>query len=197
VATGQGVTCTSFKPSEDMMTAVETEAGLVPGRDCGSCVACCVVLRVDAPGLTKEAGVMCGHCSGSSCTIYDKRPETCRNFFCLWRRVGSMPDALRPDRIGVMFTIEENPAPQNPFERSYVIGRAINSIADFDRPEVRAMLSVFIEKGDLPVWLSFNQERRLLHPRAELRDAILSSAMPPAHLQAEVVAWKRRLGLMA
>jgi hypothetical protein len=108
-----------------------------------------------------------------------------------------MPDELRPDRIGVMFSIEENPTPQNPFERAFVIARAVNSIADFDRPEVRAALGVFMERGDLPVWLSFNQERRLLHPRPELRDAILSSGVPAQHLQAEAVAWKRRLGLLA
>lgn len=179
------------------MTDVETEAGLVPGRTCGTCVACCVIPRIQAPGFTKEAGVMCRHCSGSACTIHDTRPQPCRTFFCLWRRVATMPDALRPDRTGVMFTIEENPTPQNPFERAFVIARAVNGIADFDRPEVRAALDVFITRGDLPVWLSFNQERRLLHPRPELRDAILSSAMPPAHLQGEVVAWKRRLGLLA
>jgi hypothetical protein len=30
-----------------------------------------------------------------------------------------------------------------------------------------------------------------------LRDAILSSGVPAPHLQAEAVAWKRRLGLLA
>ncbi|MFN8949294.1 MAG: YkgJ family cysteine cluster protein [Alphaproteobacteria bacterium] len=179
------------------MTTNEAQDGLVAGRTCGSCVACCGIMNFDAPGFRKEAGVMCSHCSGSSCTIHATRPEPCRTFFCLWRRVGSMPDELRPDRIGVMFSIEEIPAPQNPFERAFVIARAVNSIADFDRPEVRAALNVFMERGDLPVWLSFNQERRLLHPRPELRDAILSSGVPAPHLQAEAVAWKRRLGLLA
>lgn len=179
------------------MTDVDTEAGLVPGRACGTCVACCTILGVEVPGLSKAAGVMCQHCSGSSCTIHDTRPQPCRTFFCLWRQVASMPDSLRPDRTGVMFTIEDNPAPQNPFERAFVIARAVNSIADFDRPEVQAALNVFMERGDLPVWLSFNHERRLLHPRPELRDAILSSGVPAPHLQAEAVAWKRRLGLLA
>lgn len=179
------------------MAELDAEAGVVPGRTCGSCVACCGIMNFDAPGFRKEAGVMCSHCSGSGCTIHETRPVTCRTFFCLWRRVGSMPEEMRPDRIGVMFSIEENPSPRNPFERAFVIARAVNSIADFDRPEVRGALNVFIEKGDLPVWLSFGQERRLLHPRPELRDAILSSAVPPEPLQAETLSWKRRLGLLA
>ena len=175
----------------------EAVGGLVPGRGCGSCVACCVILRVDAPALVKDAGVMCRHCSGSDCSIHETRPDPCRTFFCLWRKVGSMPDALRPDRIGVMFSIEHNAAPQNPFDKDFVIARAVSAIEDFDRPEVRGALNVFIERGDLPVWLSFNQERRLLHPRPELRDAILSSGITPTHLASEVVTWKRRLGLLA
>lgn len=172
-----------------------SDMGLVAGRDCGTCVACCVITRVEAPNFVKEAGVMCVHCSGRDCTIYEDRPAPCRTFYCLWRRVGTMPDTLRPDRTGVMFTIERVAEPQNPFEREFVIARALNSIEAFDGSEVRGALSVFMERGDLPVWLSFQQERRLLHPRPDLRDAILSSAAPPDALAEEVVLWRRRLGL--
>ena len=138
---------------------------------------------------------MCQHCSGSNCTIYEDRPTQCRDFYCLWRRVGTMPDQLRPDRTGVMFTIEGNPQPQNPFEKVFVIARALNSVADFDKPIIREALNVFVSKGDLPVWLSFNQERRLFHPRAEVRDAILGGQAPSGPLADEVRLWRRRLGL--
>ncbi len=172
-----------------------SDEGLVPERTCGSCIACCVIPRIEAPSFTKEAGVMCVHCSGQDCSIYEERPNPCRTFYCLWRRVGTMPDSLRPDRTGVMFTIERLAQPTNPFEREFVIARALNSIADLDGSEVRGALRVFMEQGDLPVWLSFRQERRLFHPRPELRDAILSSAAPPEALAAEVVLWRKRLGL--
>ncbi|NOT41987.1 MAG: hypothetical protein HOP13_16025 [Alphaproteobacteria bacterium] len=106
-----------------------------------------------------------------------------------------MPDELRPDRTGVMFSIESVNPPQNPFERQFVVARAINSLTDFESPGARAALQTFIERGDLPVWLSFQQERRLLHPYPELRDAILRPATPSPELAAEVRIWRERLGI--
>lgn len=173
----------------------EHGAELAPGRECGSCTACCKISSIDVPALRKPAGVMCPNCTGTACAIYDTRPEPCRTFFCLWRRVGSMPDELRPDRIGVMFTIEAIANPQNPFERQFVVARALNSLADLDSAGARAALQTFITRGDLPVWLSFQQERRLLHPYPALRDAILRPAAPPPELAAEVSLWRKRLGI--
>jgi hypothetical protein len=106
-----------------------------------------------------------------------------------------MPDGLRPDRIGVMFTIEAINPPQNPFERQFVIARAINALEDFERPGARAAIQTFIDRGDLPVWVSFQQERRLLHPYPALRDAILRPGKPAAELADQVWLWRRRLGL--
>jgi hypothetical protein len=177
----------------DVPAALDAE--LVPGRVCGSCTACCKVPKIDAPSLQKPAGVMCQHCTGSNCGIYESRPTPCRTFFCLWRRVGGMPDELRPDRIGVMFSIESVTPPQNPFEKLFVIGRSINTLADLDSPGARQVVQVFIEQGDLPVWLSHQQQRRLLHPHPALRDAILSPAPPPPELGPQVQLWRKRLGL--
>ena len=171
------------------------QGDLAPGRECGDCTACCKISAINAPTLTKPAGVMCPHSTGSNCSIYADRPEPCRTFFCLWRRVGAMPDELRPDRIGVMFTIETIAQPSNPFERQFVIGRAVNSLADFETPGAKAALQTFITRGDLPVWLSFQQERRLLHPYPALRDAILQQSSPPPALAADVRLWRQRLGL--
>jgi hypothetical protein len=108
-----------------------------------------------------------------------------------------MPDELRPDRIGVVFSLESVAEPKNPFERSFIVGRAVNSLADLDSPGARAAIQTFIEKGDLPVWLSFGQERRLLHPYPALRDAILRGAGASPELAADVELWRRRLGLIS
>lgn len=170
-------------------------AELAPGRECGSCTACCKIPAIDTATLRKPAGVMCPNCTGSSCGIYDSRPEPCRTFYCLWRKVGAMPESLRPDRIGVMFTIESVNPPQNPFEKQFVIARAVNSIADLDSPGARAALQTFIDRGDLPVWLSYQQERRLLHPYPALYKAIVNPATPPPELAAEVHLWRQRLGI--
>lgn len=170
-------------------------ADLVPGRECGGCTACCKSLKIDVAALRKPAGVLCPNCSGGGCGIYENRPQPCQTFFCLWRRVGTMPDDLRPDRIGVIFSIEFVDPPENPFEKQFVIARAVNGIADLDSPGARAALQTFIERGDLPVWLSFQQERRLLHPYPALRDAILRPANPPPELESEVRVWRERLGI--
>lgn len=79
---------------------------LVPGRECGDCVACCRVLPIDGPDLKKQAGVLCPNCTqGVGCTIYEHRPELCRGFYCGWRRLAIIPDGWRPDDFGVLIDI--------------------------------------------------------------------------------------------
>lgn len=170
-------------------------AALAPGRECGDCTACCKIMTVDAPEFKKPPGVMCQFVMHGRCGIHPSRPQSCRDFFCLWRQVPTMPDAIRPDRIGVMFTIESHAQPANPFEREFVIGRAVNGKADFESPGAKATLQVFITQGDLPIWLSAGGERTLHHPQPRVRDAILSTEPPPPDIAGEVALWRRRLQL--
>lgn len=75
----------------------------MPGRNCGECTACCSDLLIDTPELQKQNAVLCTHCTKSGgCSIYDDRPEVCRNWYCLWRQLPNLDDAWRPDRIGLM-----------------------------------------------------------------------------------------------
>ena len=87
------------------------EAG--PGNSCGGCTACCKTPYIDAPGLRKPSHQMCQHCTGVGCGIYDKRPEACREFRCLWLRSQNseqpMAAELRPDRCHVIFTETDDP----------------------------------------------------------------------------------------
>jgi hypothetical protein len=168
---------------------------LVSGRSCGDCTACCKILNIDEPSLKKPPGVLCQHVKQARCSIHPSRPQSCRDFHCLWRQVPTMPDTLRPDRIGVMFTIEGNAMPSNPFEREYVIGRAINGKADFETAGAKATLQVFVSQGDLPIWLSAGGERTLHHPQPRVRDAILAAGPPPPDIAADVMVWRKRLGL--
>jgi hypothetical protein len=77
---------------------------------CGTCTACCRVYAV--PELNKPAGPWCQHCIvGKGCAIYEKRPQLCVDYQCLWlqsqgradprERLG---DELRPDRCKVVFS---------------------------------------------------------------------------------------------
>ncbi len=67
-------------------------------RSCGSCSLCCKLLSIegveDRPGWT-----WCRHCrpGKGGCTIYDHRPQACRNFVCGWLS-GALDTVLDPER---------------------------------------------------------------------------------------------------
>jgi hypothetical protein len=65
---------------------------------------CCRGLEIQSFG--KPAGNLCRHRTGSGCGIYRERPETCARLDCLWLRIGTLPDWLRPDRSGMMFRLD-------------------------------------------------------------------------------------------
>lgn len=75
---------------------------LVPGRECGGCTACCHALSIDAPTLRKSNGISCPHECGSGCSVYDKRPQPCRDWYCAWRLSDTLDDRWRPDRCGIL-----------------------------------------------------------------------------------------------
>lgn len=77
----------------------ETPAG---DRECGPCTACCTVHQVEE--LRKPARQACDHLCPSGCAIYESRPNTCRQFNCLWLRGGlDRNETLRPDHLGLVF----------------------------------------------------------------------------------------------
>lgn len=86
------------------------EIDLVPGRECGTCNACCVVPSIDDPELRKLPGVPCVNTRpDGGCAIYETRPRTCRDFFCGWRRAAWIGEDLRPDRSGVYIRLTNDP----------------------------------------------------------------------------------------
>lgn len=83
------------------------EAHLVPGRECGSCNACCISLTIDDEGLQKPQGYRCPHAADdNSCTIYQARPQSCRSFFCGWRLLKWVREPMRPDRSHVLIQLQ-------------------------------------------------------------------------------------------
>lgn len=50
----------------------------------------------------------CRHIVPTGCAIYEDRPEVCRSFQCGWIQAPNLPDALRPDRCGVLFCMNAN-----------------------------------------------------------------------------------------
>jgi hypothetical protein len=77
------------------------EQPLVPGRSCGTCTMCCWLLRIEE--LAKPEHTLCRHCeAGAGCTIYDARPEACREFYCGWRALPFAGAHWFPPDCGMM-----------------------------------------------------------------------------------------------
>jgi Fe-S-cluster containining protein len=68
-------------------------------RECGSCQACCIWPSIKD---VKPAGERCQHLSqGNGCTIYETRPEACRDYMCSWIR-GHGGEIDKPEISGVL-----------------------------------------------------------------------------------------------
>jgi hypothetical protein len=57
------------------------------------------------PVLNKPAGEWCQHSCADGCAIHGPRqPEICLAYDCYWRDHDELPEACRPDRIGLVIT---------------------------------------------------------------------------------------------
>jgi hypothetical protein len=57
------------------------------------------------PALDKPAGDWCRHACAAGCAIHGPTtPEICRRYDCYWREYDGLPEAWRPDRVGVVVT---------------------------------------------------------------------------------------------
>ena len=106
------------------------EPELVAGRTCGSCNVCCVALTIDDPALQKAQGYRCRHAQrDNSCAIYETRPQTCRTFFCGWRRLKWIRETLRPDSSGVLVRLHNEVSAADGTQRAGVIFTLLNGAA--------------------------------------------------------------------
>lgn len=76
-----------------------------PEPSCGTCTVCCLSLNIHEFG--KQAGVMCQHCTGTGCGIYEERYDVCKGFLCGYLVVAKLGEAWRPDRCGVLIMVLE------------------------------------------------------------------------------------------
>ena len=144
-------------------------------RSCGDCTACCVVTLIDTPELQKPEGQVCTNCTGSGCAVYDSRPGVCRTFNCAWKRIPSMPPETRPDKLGVMFTLERHLPPRNVFEHLYFVGVATGDPRALESPMAKDVI-LMLSEAALPVFVSHAGMKTLVHPEPHLADAIMNPA---------------------
>lgn len=68
---------------------------------CGECKACCTLFPIRE--LDKPANVLCDHyCDG--CTIHETKPKACVEYECAYLQDERVPESLRPDKCGIVFT---------------------------------------------------------------------------------------------
>ena len=166
---------------------------LVPGRECGDCVACCIEIAIDDPALVKPPGERCLHCTSAGCGIYATRPGDCRKWYCGWRRLPELPDRLRPDGCGIMACLMGRPGDANPFLRMYVVAQWLDEAPIVRSPEADELLARLRLVG-LPVWVASGQRMSLHFPREAIALHVLNGTEPAADEAEEVAFWREQLG---
>jgi hypothetical protein len=117
---------------------------------------------------------------GGGCGIYETRFPICQTWHCAWRVMEELPEAARPDRSGVIFSLVPERKTAEPFKKHFImaVGR---SLADFDNPAVMASLNILAERGTIPIWVHVGDTEAMVYPDAALADAICHPTTTPHH----------------
>jgi hypothetical protein len=183
-----------------MQSAADVETMLLgpvlADRACGDCTACCTVLTVDTPDFSKPAETPCVHLGAHGCGIHAERPAICRSWFCGWRRVVDLPDEARPDRSGLLVSLNFVRAPRNCFEGVSINVRTVTAGQAIDKRIAAIILDALCVQL-VPVWFSDGAKKMLMHPDNDVASLVISGEAAPAHLEKEVAAWRARYGVFA
>ena len=146
-----------------------------PPGSCGSCVVCCEALKINSPEITKKSGVLCQHCTGGGCGIYETRPQVCRSFYCGWRMIKGFGEDWRPDRSGILIQV----VPDHPDQYTgaatgfnFVI---LGGEAAIMRPGVSEYIAQLVSH-DVAVFLSADSPKTLINDF--LKDLVAAGNMP-------------------
>lgn len=177
----------------DTETDLETTllGPVLPNRACGDCTACCTILTVDTPEFQKPPGIPCLHLGAQGCSIHADRPHICRTWFCAWRRVAALPDAARPDRSGILVSLDFVREPRNCFEGVSILVRMEPGSDAITNGMAATILDALCDQL-IPVWFSDGSKKMLMHPDNNVASLVLSGDPAPAHLKGEVAAWRDR-----
>ena len=155
-------------------TVLNKYFALVPDRQCGDCMVCCEYMPISTKGLIKPGQTLCPHVIvNRGCSMYDTRPNVCRTWHCLWRRDAAMPEALRPDKSRMIFSLIVHDEERSLFEQTHITCIAMQSKSDYEQPLVAATIQRYVEEGVLPVWLGHDGGKECIYPDPEMADAIL------------------------
>jgi hypothetical protein len=85
------------------------EGRAATGRSCGGFSMCCKLPPFEIDGEWKPENVWCKYCrpGGAGCLIYDRRPEYCRGYSCLWLVHPDVRDHWKPSQSKMVMTVQE------------------------------------------------------------------------------------------
>ncbi|MEC3909374.1 YkgJ family cysteine cluster protein [Sphingobium sp. CR2-8] len=169
---------------------------VLSNRTCGDCTVCCTILTVDTPDFKKPAETPCTHLSNQGCSIHAVRPHICRTWFCAWRRIADLPEASRPDRSGILVSLDFVREPRNCFEGVSIMVRLLPGSEAIANGMAGAVLDRLCDQL-VPVWFTDGSKKMLMHPDASVASLVLSGGAAPAHLLSEVTAWRERYAAFA
>ena len=145
---------------------------LVPGRSCGECNACCAYYAI--ADLNKPARSLCQHWkTPGGCSIYDTRPQVCRDYYCVWLQNATLDDWWRPDRSGFILRETHSDIPAHYIRRVGVVFELCgpDSAIEDDR-FIQAVAGQVAQRA--PVFLS------IMDPQTGTRHVFLNDRMQAA-----------------
>ena len=78
-----------------------------PSRTCGTCSLCCKLLGIGE--LNKPSGTWCSKCNPPhGCTIYNDRPNECREFACVWLENPTLSEDWKPASSKIVLYFIDN-----------------------------------------------------------------------------------------
>ena len=114
--------------------------------ECGECTVCCILPALEV--LNKRAGEKCINCN-NGCTIYETRPEPCKEFRCIYHQNEVVNIALRPDKCGVMFELVADDLVVGTIDQTIETKHLMGQIRNFRK---EGMNVVILDNGEPTVY---------------------------------------------
>ncbi len=102
-----------------------------------------------------------------------------------------MPEEARPDRSGLLVSLNFVREPENCLEAVSINVRMLAGSTAIENGTAARLRDSLCDQL-VPVWFSDGSKKMLMHPENDVARHVISGTPAPAHLQDEVGAWRER-----